>query len=153
MRSLTPVGKATLARHVSQPFAPAEPDTGLHTPTRDVHAWAALTVFAVTGIDPYATAGRDQPYDWLTRARDAVALSRQIAEIVHRALDANPALRPVNAQALLAELDAKTEIPPPKAPTSSAPTIHLRVPKRCKNSWRSTATSSRLNLMSCSSGT
>jgi len=37
----------TLAGHASRPFAPDEPDRGIHTPSRDVHAWAALSVFAL----------------------------------------------------------------------------------------------------------
>lgn len=38
----------------SLPFTPPEADTPTpNMATRDVHAWAALTVFAVSGADPY----------------------------------------------------------------------------------------------------
>lgn len=60
----------------------------------------------------------------------AVSLSKPIVGILRRSLDANPALRPVNTQALLAELDAATEPQGPVAPTSSAPTVHLHVPQK-----------------------
>lgn len=96
----------TLAGHTSRPFAPDEPDRGTHTPSRDVHAWAALSAFALSGVDHRPAALLDDPYPLLDRA---VAAAREqapaaVSTILDRCL-AEPTQRPVNATVLLAEFD------------------------------------------------
>lgn len=96
----------TMADHVSRPFAPAERDIGVHSRTRDLHAWAALTSFAVSGHEPGEALKVEDPYTVL----DAAAVSARsllpaaVADAVARCLD-EPQRRPAAASELLAQLD------------------------------------------------
>jgi serine/threonine protein kinase len=103
---LAPEGTVDAA---SAPFTPPEPVSESPAMTRDTHAWAALTVFAVSGHDPYV-AGQN-PYKLLEQAAVAAAprLPIGVREIVRRALGAEREQRPANAMVLAADLDAALE--------------------------------------------
>jgi AAA domain/Protein kinase domain len=103
---LAPEGTVDAA---SPPFTPPEPVSESPAMTRDTHAWAALTVFAVSGIDPYAPGGA--PYKLLEQATAAAIprLPAGVREIVQRALGSNRDNRPANAMVLAADLDAALE--------------------------------------------
>lgn len=94
----------------SAPFTPREPVSESPGMTRDTHAWAALTVFAVAGHDAYG-AGPEDPYERLAGALAAAraSLPSGVAEIVGRALSEEPDRRPENAMVLAADLDASLE--------------------------------------------
>jgi eukaryotic-like serine/threonine-protein kinase len=102
---LVPEGTVAAA---SAPFTPPELVGESPAMTRDTHAWAALTVFAVSGHDPYA-AGK--PYELLDNARDAARpkLPAAVAEIVERCLDGDGHRRPANGMVLAADVDAALE--------------------------------------------
>jgi serine/threonine protein kinase len=104
---LAPEGTVDAA---SPPFTPPEPVSESPAMTRDTHAWAALTVFAVSGIDPYAPGGA--PYKLLAEATAAAIprLPGGVRAIVERALGGDRDHRPANAMVLAADLDAALEL-------------------------------------------
>lgn len=118
----------TLAAHVSEPFSPPEPDRGMHTPTRDLHAWAALTSFAVSGADHGKAAVADDPYSMLDQAFRTARerMPQEVVAAVARCL-AEPTERPIDGTVLLAELDDILSTAPP-ASDSAVGTVHLRIP-------------------------
>ncbi len=95
----------TMTEHVSRPFAPPENDTGVHTRTRDVHAWAAMTYFAVSGVEP-GRVDPDDPYAILDEAARAAraALPPDVDTVLARCTG-DPATRPATAGELLSILD------------------------------------------------
>jgi hypothetical protein len=103
---LAPEGTVDAA---SAPFTPPEPVSESPAMTRDTHAWAALTVFALSGHDPYV-AGKD-PYKLLEDA--AVAATPRVPlgvrDIIRRALGADRDGRPTNGMVLAAEIQAALE--------------------------------------------
>ncbi|MGB8843129.1 MAG: serine/threonine-protein kinase, partial [Aliidongia sp.] len=94
----------------SAPFTPPEPVAESPGMTRDTHAWAALTVFAISGHDPYAVPPED-PYQRLRAACDAASarLPIGVAAIVERCLSSERDRRPQNAMVLAADLEASLE--------------------------------------------
>ena len=98
----------TLANHGSKPFSPDESDRGIHTKTRDVHAWAALTVFAVSGLDYKQAILADDPYPLLDKAREEAQANvpAPVGSLLTKCL-AKATNRPSDATVLLAELDDK----------------------------------------------
>jgi serine/threonine protein kinase len=118
----------TMADHVSRPFAPPEPDIGVHTRTRDLHAWAALTCFAVSGHEPGRALRVEDPYTVLDAAAAAArgALLVTVADALTRCFD-EPQRRPAAASQLLADLDnhCGTGVPLPSEPDGR---LQIRVP-------------------------
>jgi serine/threonine protein kinase len=96
----------TLSEHVSRPFAPREPDDGIHSASRDVHAWAALSYFAVSGHDPGLAQLADDPYVALDDAARAArpALPSEVDAVLSACLSTSG--RPATAGALLSEFEA-----------------------------------------------
>lgn len=96
----------TMAEHVSRPFAPPERDVGVHSRTRDLHAWAAITCFAVSGHEPGEALKVDDPYTVLDAAAAAARpfLPPGVSDAVARCLD-EPQRRPAAGSELLAQFD------------------------------------------------
>ena len=94
----------------SSPFTPPELVQDSPSMTRDTHAWAALTVFAVSGIDPYP-AGPFDPWEELERARQlALAdLPPSVRPIIERCLSPDPVIRPQTAGVLAADVERAVE--------------------------------------------
>lgn len=118
----------TMSEHVSRPFAPPERDVGIHSRTRDLHAWAAMTCFAVSGSEPGEALTADDPYTVLDKAVIAARplLPAAVADAIDRCLD-EPQRRPVAASQVLAELDEAcgTGRPPEVQPDGR---VQVRVP-------------------------
>lgn len=117
----------TQAGHGSKPFAPDEPDRGIHTPSRDVHAWAAVSVFALSGIDHRPAALLDDPFPLLDQAKSGARqkVPEPVAALLDRSL-AEPTRRPVDATVLLSELDDLLATRPNQtAPTLG--TVHVSI--------------------------
>lgn len=117
----------TQAAHGSKPFAPDEPDRGIHTPSRDVHAWAALSAFALSGVDHRPAALLDDPFPLLGQAQAAARekVPEEVAALLDRSL-AEATARPVDATVLLAELDDLLATRPREiAPTLG--TVHVSI--------------------------
>ncbi|MGH2950114.1 MAG: serine/threonine-protein kinase, partial [Solirubrobacteraceae bacterium] len=121
----------------SLPFTPPEADTPTqYMATRDVHAWAALTVFAVSGADPYPDDRR--PADVLLAAFETARprLPAGISAIVGRCLAAEPADRPATAGVLLTEVettlaaDARADAARRRG---DAPVVHVRLTRRSRD--------------------
>lgn len=122
----------------SRPFTPPEPETPApYMATRDVHAWAALTVFAVSGADPNPDDDRSHDSvlsDALEVARDR--LPSQVRAIVVECLAVEPADRPRTAGVLLAKIEAAIAA---KAQADAArgrhhaPLVHLRLTRRARD--------------------
>ena len=93
----------------SPPFTPRELTSESPGTTRDTHAWAALTVFALSGLDPYSD--RSAPYDLLEAARKAARphIPAPVRPIIDRCLSVEPAVRPLNAQVLSSQLSVALE--------------------------------------------
>jgi hypothetical protein len=89
----------------SAPFTPREPVSDSPAMTRDTHAWAALAVFALSGLDPYPPGTSDR-WEVLDRARHEAMpkLPPEIRSVIERCLSQDPSLRPAHAGALAAEL-------------------------------------------------
>ncbi|HEX7298767.1 MAG TPA: AAA domain-containing protein [Solirubrobacteraceae bacterium] len=121
----------------SRPFTPPEPDTpAKYMATRDVHAWAALTVFAVSGADPHPGDDRSDDRvlcDALVAARER--LPARMVSIIGRCLAVEPADRPATAGVLLTEVetahaaDAQAEATRRRG---DAPVVHLRLTRRSR---------------------
>jgi hypothetical protein len=96
----------TLNEHVSRPFAPREPDDGIHSASRDVHAWAALSYFAVSGHDSGLAQIADDPYVALDDAARAAgpALPPEVDRVLSACLSTSD--RPATAGALLSAFEA-----------------------------------------------
>jgi superfamily I DNA and/or RNA helicase len=94
----------------SSPFTPPEPVSDSPGMTRDIHAWAALAVFALSGVDPYPPGPHD-PWERLEQARHGAMpkLPAPVRSIVDRCLASDPKARPLDAELLAAELDLALE--------------------------------------------
>ena len=94
----------------SSPFTPPELVHDSPEMTRDTHAWAALTVFALSGVDPYP-AGHSDPWERLELARQGAvpALPPPVRSVVDRCLSKDPSARPRNASVLVSELAVALE--------------------------------------------
>jgi superfamily I DNA and/or RNA helicase len=94
----------------SSPFTPPELVQDSPAMTRDTHAWAALTVFAVSGVDPYPAWPSD-PWEELERARQLAlaALPPSIRPIVERCLSRDPKIRPQTGGVLVADVERAVE--------------------------------------------
>jgi serine/threonine protein kinase len=94
----------------SSPFTPPELVHDSPEMTRDTHAWAALTVFALAGIDPYAP-GHDDPWESLELARQGALprLPPPVRSVVDLCLSKDPHARPNNAAILASQLDVALE--------------------------------------------
>ena len=98
-------------------LAPEQVTGSSVSPAVDVHAWGATVALAGTGRPPYGT-GRPEAvlYRIVHAQPDLEGLPPSLADLVHAAMDPDPARRP-DARALLAELGG---------PTFAAPvTVHL----------------------------
>ncbi len=91
----------------SAPFTPPEPVAQSPRMTRDTHAWAALSVFALSGLDPYGA----EPYPQLEEARRAAraALPQPVRPIIDACLSTDSSRRPRNAMVLSANLEVALE--------------------------------------------
>jgi hypothetical protein len=127
----------TMREHASRPFSPREPDIGLQSPTRDLHAWVAMTYFAVSGHDPAAANQVEDPYPVLDAAADAgrAHVPRVVAALLDRCL-AEPQDRPRVAAELLADLDEACGTGPADRPARRG-TLRVRVPERIEQSLES----------------
>ena len=96
----------TLKEHLSRPFAPREPDDGIHSASRDVHAWAALSYFAVSGHDSGLAQAADDQYVALDDAARAArpALPPEVDQVLSACLSTSD--RPATAGALLSAFEA-----------------------------------------------
>jgi len=122
----------TLGEHLSKPFCPREPDNHIHTYTRDLHAWAALTAFVVGGVDHTRCASVDDPYVVLDEAVRASRerLPDQVSAALARCL-AGPAERPVDGSVLLAELDDLASTTPVEV-RNDVEAVHLVMSSRAE---------------------
>ena len=122
----------------SLPFTPPEADTPTRfMATRDVHAWAALTVFAISGDEPYPADER-RPADILGDALEHARprLPPTIAAIVARCLAVDPSERPRTAGVLQTDLAAAVAASA-NADVSrrqgSAPIVSLRLTRKAED--------------------
>jgi hypothetical protein len=123
----------TLAGHASPPFAPPTLDGPRHIATRDVYAWAALTVFAVSGVDPYDPSGANDRYAWLRAAREKSELPSLIAEIIDRCLSEDAANRPANASVLSTLLrQAEQRRKAERLAVGELPVVHLSLTRNAR---------------------
>jgi Protein kinase domain/AAA domain len=122
----------------SLPFTPPETTPLKYMATRDVFAWGALTVFAVSGADPYPADDRE-PAEVLSAA-EAVArerLPRFLLPVVARCLSEQPSARPQTAGVLLADVAAALETDRKRSTAARgqrAPTLHLYLPRKARES-------------------
>ncbi len=122
----------------SPPFSPPETSTPRkYMATRDVHAWAALTVFAVSGDDPYPDP--EPPPEELRAGALETARSRMphaVADVIARCLDPEPSTRPATGGVLLADIEGALVVQEraQKATLSrDAPIVHLHLTRRARD--------------------
>ncbi len=118
----------TLGEHVSRPFAPPERDNGMHTPTRDLHAWAAMTYFVLSGHEPARAQTAEDAYSVLDEAVKAGSplLPGAIDTALANCLAA-PQRRPASAGVLLDQLDAACGTAP-EARRAVVGRVHVNLP-------------------------
>lgn len=90
----------------SAPFTPREPIDESPAMTRDTHAWAALTVFALSGRDPYPPDASD-PWEVLELARQAAVprLPAPMQGVIDACLSTDASLRPRTGEMLSGAVD------------------------------------------------
>lgn len=93
----------TMVDHRSPPYAPPEYDSGPHTLTRDVYAFAVMAALIVAGIDPYADEF-NHPDEAVPLALSAADLPDEVRDYLQRCLAA-PDERPIDASVALSEID------------------------------------------------
>ena len=102
----------TVAGMGSPPYTPKEDDDGLHTFTRDVYSFAALTIDCLSGglfeSDEHNLT-KEQKFDRLQDSFLALNLDVSLKNIFERCLSDNPKDRPATASALQAELENYNE--------------------------------------------
>jgi len=118
----------TLKEHISRPFAPREPDDGIHSASRDVHAWAALSYFAVSGHDAGLAKAADDPYVALDDAARAArqALPPEVDQVLSACLSTSD--RPATAGALLSAFEAIGAAGVTRAPATVGE-VYVRLPE------------------------
>jgi AAA domain/Protein kinase domain len=122
----------------SPPFTPPEATTPKkYMATRDVHAWAALAVFAISGDNPYPDGDR-QPVQVLATALDRARphISSGVVDVISRCLSIEPDLRPPTAGVLLADVEAvlASEARAQDARLGvEAPLVHLHLTRRARD--------------------
>ncbi len=105
----------TLAQFATPAFSPPEPDDGSFSYTRDVFAFAALSVHVLAPQEPKSLIEVHQ-------VLDALAIDGRIKNLLRRCLSLDvPAERPQSAAVLLSELERLM----PSAPSKSAPILFV----------------------------
>jgi hypothetical protein len=93
----------TLRDHQTPPYSPRDYEDERYNLQRDVHAFAAMSVLALAGIDPHASEA--DPYEVLDGAVAALGCEENVRVILESGLVKQPAHRPESATALLARFD------------------------------------------------
>jgi serine/threonine protein kinase len=106
----------TMVDHRSPPYAPPEYDSGPHTLTRDVYAFAVMAALIVAGIDPYADEF-DDPDQAVPLALGQADLPEDVLNYLRRCLAA-PDERPIDAAVALSEIE---HLEAARAASSQAP--------------------------------
>jgi AAA domain/Protein kinase domain len=126
----------------SLPFTPPEAQTSpQHMSTRDVHAWGALTVFAVSGDEPYPEDNRadaDVLAEAVEHARSR--LPKGVVSTVARCLDVEPGVRPSTGGVLLADIEAALASEERERQARlgvEAPVVYLRLTRRAREGLES----------------
>lgn len=126
----------------SLPFTPPEAQTPpRYMSTRDVHAWGALTVFAVSGDEPYPEDDRPEA-DVLAAAVEHARprLPSGVASAITRCLEVEPGLRPPTGGVLLADVEAALageERAHQARLGAEAPVVYLRLTGRARDTLES----------------
>ena len=122
----------------SPPFTPPETSTPLkYMATRDIHAWAALTAFAVSGDDPYPDP--EPPAAEIRAAALETARSRMppaVTDVLTRCLDAEPSRRPLTGGVLLADIEGALAVAKrahEATRSKDAPIVHLHLTRRARD--------------------
>ncbi|HBQ97027.1 MAG: protein kinase [Roseofilum sp. SBFL] len=89
----------TLREFVSRPFTPPEEDDGSYPYTRDVFSFGVVTLKCLTNVDLV-------DYASIQTAIANLDAPPEIIEIIERSVAKDPAERQLNAEVLLAEIDA-----------------------------------------------
>jgi hypothetical protein len=97
-KSTAGVGK-TFKNAGSPPYTPPEADDDTHSFSRDTYSWGALAIACLSGQD-FGT------YHELKSALDAMPIGSAPSEIISRCISLDPAVRPVNATDLRAQVEA-----------------------------------------------
>jgi len=121
----------TLNDWQTPPFSPREPDDGAYVYTRDVHAWGAMTLFSVTGVDPY-----DQrfgsPYEALEEALGMLLAADEIVAFLAGCVAEDRTERPNDAPTALAQLNRLLTRLSPQASGADRPAVHLSLSKKVR---------------------
>lgn len=122
----------TLRDHATRPYAPPEYDDGTHTTQRDVHAYAVLTMLAITHVDPFSGYD-DDPYRAISDALNTLDVPERIHELLSRCVHSDPDARPHDAFALQGKLQVIEGARAAARPKPRAPRAHLMLaPKTCE---------------------
>jgi len=109
----------------SDPYAPKEAEDEVNRYSRDVHAFGALSLVLLTGVNP--DAGFADPYEALEEAQGMLRAPEVFSDLLARCVAKNPEERPADANVALADLEALLLARRRAVAGSAAPTLHLQL--------------------------
>jgi hypothetical protein len=115
----------TLRSWRSDPYAPPEAEDELHRYSRDVHAFGALSLVLLTGVNP--DAGFADPYEALEEAQGMLRAPEGVSDLLARCVAKAPEERPADANVALADLEALLLARRRAAGGPMVPALHLQL--------------------------
>ncbi len=115
----------TLQSWRSDPYAPQEAEDELHRYSRDVHAFGALSLVLLTGVNP--DVGFASPYEALEEAQGMLRAPEEFLDLLSRCIAKAPEERPADANVAIADLEALLLARRRAAAGPAVPTLNLQL--------------------------
>lgn len=115
----------TLRNWRSDPYAPQEAEDELNRYSRDVHAFGALSLVLLTGVNP--DVAFPDPFEALEEAQRMLRAPEKFADLLARCVSKAPEERPADANVALADLDALLLARRRAAGRPAVPALHLQL--------------------------
>jgi hypothetical protein len=109
----------------SDPYAPKEAEDELNRYSRDVHAFGALSLVLLTGVNPDASFA--DPYEALEEAQAMLRAPEAFSDLLARCVAKAPEERPADANVALADLEALLLAHRRAVAGPAVPTLHLQL--------------------------
>jgi hypothetical protein len=109
----------------SDPYAPKEAEDELNRYSRDVHAFGALSLVLLTGVNP--DAGFADPYEALEEAQGMLRTPEAFSDLLARCVAKAPEERPADANVALADLEALLLARRRAVAGPAVPTLHMQL--------------------------
>jgi serine/threonine protein kinase len=114
---------------------PYKPERGEYQPSRDVYAWAVLTLMALTGIDPFADEYAPDRYRAVRDALESAEIPPPIRDFLAECVSDDPDDRPATAVKALTQL---RKLEAARAPSAThLPVYHIILTNRARSEIQS----------------